>query len=201
MSGHTSTASTQPFTGSAEVRRRIAGGNPPNQPSYDASAQPFTDSAEARRRAGVAAPEPAPQPLQPTADEPLPPAPMPHHHIHDTSPSEPPLPPPTSRPLDFPIEGLAEVFANASLATLPDARLVLASPAGISRDGSDPVIIPLPGGYRRLGIRLASSSGPATLILLSTSHSGSRAKPRLFSGHANNSNATCTVIPPATIAS
>jgi len=153
MSGHTFTASTQPFTDSAEVQRRVAGGTPPNQPSYDASTQPFTDSAEARRRAGVAAPEPVPQPLQPTADEPLPPAPMPHHHIHDTSPPEPPLPhpppplpPPAPTPLDFPIEGLAEAFANASLATLPDARLVLASPAGSSPDGSDSVIIPLPGG-------------------------------------------------------
>lgn len=154
MSGHTSTASTRAFTDSAEVRRRAVERTPSsNQPSYNASTQPFTNSAEVRRRAGVATLEPVPQPLQPTPNEPAPqlatgPRQRPHGvGLPQPSPTYPPHPPHLAfTPLDFPVKKLAEAFANASLATLPDARLVLACPAGNPPDGSNSVIIPLSGG-------------------------------------------------------
>ena len=66
-----------------------------------------------------------------------------------------PRPPPTPAPLNIPIEELTKAFANASLATLPDARLVLACPTGSSPDGSESVIIPLPrgiGGWDTVGV-------------------------------------------------
>ncbi|KAL2173947.1 kinase-like domain-containing protein [Thermothelomyces heterothallicus CBS 202.75] len=158
MSGHTSIASTQPFTDSAEVRRRVVEGNSSSsQPSYNESTQPFTDSAEVRRRAGVAAPEP--QDREELAPQPLQAAPEPRQHTREAKPPGPPSPhphlPSAPTPLNFPIEELAEAFANASLATLPDARLVIACPTGSSPGGPDSLIIPLPrgiGGWDTVGV-------------------------------------------------
>ncbi|KAK3319577.1 kinase-like domain-containing protein [Cercophora scortea] len=132
-------SSTQPFTDSAEVRRRVRGAD-----SEAASTQPFTDSAEVRRRAGVVAPE---HQNQPAADRDTK-VNVSNQNILpvQTQAQAPP-------PLNLPIEELTKAFANASLATLPDARLVFACP--YSPDSLDSVIIPLPvgvGGWDTVGV-------------------------------------------------
>jgi hypothetical protein len=68
-----------------------------------------------------------------------------------------PLSPPAPATPTFPLEELSNAFANASLASLPDARLVLACPTGSSPDGSDSVNVPLPrgigfGGWDTVGV-------------------------------------------------
>lgn len=124
-----------------------------------APTQPFTDSAEVRRRAGIASPEPrdrdqsAASPLQPT-DGPIQPGGWPRQHALQAC-AVPSRPPAVSTPLDFPTEELAEALANASLTTSPNARLVFACPTNSSLDGPGSVIIPLPkgiGGWDTIGV-------------------------------------------------
>ncbi|KAK4238423.1 kinase-like domain-containing protein [Achaetomium macrosporum] len=121
---------TQPFTDSDDVRRRMA--EPEESPSRlsdtIASTHPFADSAELWRRAAEASSRISSAALYPP----------------------PPLPPLSS---NLPIRELTEAFTNASLATVPDARLALACPR--SSEGSDSVIIPLPGsvgGWDMIGV-------------------------------------------------
>ncbi|KAK4141207.1 kinase-like domain-containing protein [Dichotomopilus funicola] len=101
------------------------------------STQPFTDSAEVRRQAGVTLPIPQ------QGEAPQPPG------------EQPQLIPTTLASHNSPLEELAGAFADASLATLPDARLALAWPASNAPDGPNSVIVPLTkdiAGWNTVGV-------------------------------------------------
>ncbi|KAK4148524.1 hypothetical protein C8A00DRAFT_38900 [Chaetomidium leptoderma] len=115
-----------------------------------ASTQPFTDSAESD-----AVPESLLLKHKTEANRPPSQARIPRKSDPRTPPPSRPFPPLAPAPLALPIQDLADAFASVSLATSPNARLVLACPTGSSPDGSGSVIIPLPtsiGGWDTVDI-------------------------------------------------